>query len=251
MNPYLPDVARFDSISIGIFFVAVACLAVAMVWLAVLFVIAVVKGWHRLRWPLGLLLIGLVVGAIPLAWTGLRAQIDLGPLDRQVDGERHLTLTGWDRPASDYDAALASRRDAVVLQMANPDVTDEVVAGIDGMDTLRELDLNDSAVTDEALATIAARPALEALRMARTQITDEGFREHLANKESIDNLDVRGTAVSPETLAAWVAAKPGRRVLPRPPAPAPPDPSPEGDAVAGGDPSQDDRPDTESEPSPP
>ncbi|WP_182830400.1 hypothetical protein [Tautonia rosea] len=135
--------------------------------------------------------------------------------------------------------------------MANPDVTDEVVAGIDGMDNLRELDLNDSAVTDEALATIAARPALEALRMARTQITDAGFREHLADKESIDNLDVRGTAVSPETLTAWVAAKPGRRALPRPPAPSPSDPAPEGDAVAVGESSQDDRPDTESEPSPP
>jgi len=42
--------------------------------------------------------------------------------ERLVDGQAHLTLTGWDR--DDY-SVLQARPQTVVLQMANADVTDE------------------------------------------------------------------------------------------------------------------------------
>lgn len=210
---FLPDIARFDSLSIGVFFAALTCLTIALTWLTVLLVISIIKGWRRVRWPLGLLLVGLVVGALPLAWTGLRAQIDLGPLDRMVDGERHLTLTGWDRPATDYHAALATRHDAVVLQMANSDVADVALTDLALMNQLRELDLSDSAVTDASLPIIATLPALKTLKLARTKITDGGFTAHLANKQSLERLDVRATAIEPQTIAAWREVKPERRAL--------------------------------------
>jgi hypothetical protein len=159
------------------------------------------------------MLLGLLLGAGPLLWGGLgREVVDLGPRERVVDGGRHLSLTGWDRPASDY-ALLRSRPDATVVQMANPDVTDEVVASLSDMERLAELDLTDTKLTDAGLATVAALPALEKLRVSRTAITDAGFRQHLLEKESIELLDVRGTAVAPETITAWKSKKPGRRAL--------------------------------------
>lgn len=213
VSRFLPDVARFDSLTVGFFFVALACLVAGLAWLGVLVVAALVKGWRRVRWPVGLLVLGAVVGAVPLTWTGVRDQIDLGPLDRTVDGERHLTLTGWAHPATEYRPALRPRLDAVVLHMANPDVTDEVVAELAGMGRLRELDLNDTGITDASLAVIAALPALESLKLARTKVTDAGFRAHLIGKESLTRLNVQGTAVTPETVAAWREARPDRRAL--------------------------------------
>jgi hypothetical protein len=217
LQQYLPDVARFDSWTIGLFFAAVTCLVIALVWLGVLLIVAIVKGWKRVRWPLGLLLIGILIALIPLAWTEVRTQIDLGPLDRLVDGQRHLTLTGWDRGSSDYQPVLASRRDTVLLQMANPDVTDAIVGELKDLKKLKELDLNDTAITDASLPVIAALPELKSLKLARTKITDSGFRDHISGMGSLENVNVQGTDVTPETLSAWTAAKEGRRALPRPP----------------------------------
>jgi hypothetical protein len=73
--------------------------------------------------------------AINFAMTHLSS---LGPLDKIVAGERHLTLTGWNQ--NDY-AVIATRPDTIVLQMANADVTDQTLQFIKGMKNLRELDL--------------------------------------------------------------------------------------------------------------
>ena len=61
----------------------------------------VVKGWPRTRGPALLLAVGLLAAFFPLAYTRL-APIDLGERVRIVEGEKHLTLTGWDR--KDYAA---------------------------------------------------------------------------------------------------------------------------------------------------
>lgn len=152
---------------------------------------------------------GLILASTPPLYTRM-VPIDLGPHERVVDGERHLTLTGWDR--RDY-GFLGSKSDAVVLQMANPDVDDAVVARLRGFDRLRELDLSESKVTDESLKTLAELPALASLRLKNTKITDAGFKASLAAKESLSRLDLTGTAVADETVAAWRAAKPGRRAM--------------------------------------
>lgn len=159
--------------------------------------------------PATILALGVALTAFPPAYTRL-VPIDLGPHERVVDGERHLTLTGWDR--EDY-GFLGSKSDAVVLQMANPDVDDAVVARLKGFDRLRELDLSGTKVTDEGLKALRDLPALATLRLRDAKITDAGFKESLAGKESLSRLDLTGTAVAGETVDAWLAAKPGRRAM--------------------------------------
>ena len=56
--------------------------------------------------PLALIVIGLTITAFPPTYQ-LLVPINLGPRERIVDGERHLTLTGWDR--KDY-SFLRSKR---------------------------------------------------------------------------------------------------------------------------------------------
>lgn len=159
--------------------------------------------------PAALLALGIALTAFPPVYTRL-TPIDLGPHERVVDGERHLTLTGWDR--RDY-GVLGSKSDAVVLQMANPDVDDATVTRLKGFDRLRELDLSDTKVTDEGLKALRDIPTLATLRLKNTKITDAGFKESLAGKESLTRLDLTGTGVSAEAVDAWLAAKPGRRAM--------------------------------------
>jgi len=127
-----------------------------------------------------------------------------------VDGERHLTLTGWDR--KDY-AVLRTMGDAVVLQMANPDVTDPVLEHLEGMDRLRELDLSDTQVTDAGLRRLRGLESLETLRLKGTAVTDRGMHETLETLPALRQLDLRGTAVRRELVDAWKAAGTGRRAL--------------------------------------
>lgn len=167
--------------------------------------------WRRGKaWgPLVVMGLGLALAAFPPVYY-LLTPIDLGPRDKIVDGERHVTLTGWDR--SDY-SVLGAIPDVVVLQMANPDVTDDVLKSLRGLDRLRELDLNDTAITDAGLMVLKDLPALESLRLKNTRITDAGFRGALAEKESLKRLDLTGTSVERETVDAWRKAGPGRRAM--------------------------------------
>ena len=58
------------------------------------------------RGPFILGLVGLIAAAGPPVVNRL-LPLDLGPRDTLVDGERHITLTGWDR--QDYGALTLSR----------------------------------------------------------------------------------------------------------------------------------------------
>jgi hypothetical protein len=159
--------------------------------------------------PLAVALAGLLLVAAPPAMNRWWP-VDLGPRDILVEGERHLTLTGWDR--DDY-RILQQKSDAVVLQIANPDVTDTTLELVRNLQQLRELDISDSQVSDAGLAILAELPQLERLRLARTGVTDAGFHQHLAKMESLRELDLRGTAVSAELVRAWRQSRPGRRAL--------------------------------------
>ena len=164
---------------------------------------------REVRWPVRLLLVGVLLVAVPPLLNRL-LPIDLGPYEKVVDGERHLTLTGWDQRRYDF---LAGERDLVVLQMANADVTDATLQFLTGMDKLRELDLNNTAITDAGLAPLARLPALERLRLKNTKISDAGFREILSQAPALRELDLSGTAVTAESVAAWRKEKPGRRAM--------------------------------------
>jgi hypothetical protein len=152
--------------------------------------------------PLAVLGGGLAVGATPFAYQNIYLRlVGLGERDRVIDGERALTLTGWDR--DDY-AILAEASDVAILEMGNPDVTDETLAVLLEMPNLRELTLNDTAVTDAGLATLARLPALEQLRIARTRITPEGLRRFLdAPPKQLRELDVSGNEIPTKILRSW------------------------------------------------
>ncbi len=166
----------------------------------------------RRTWePLLVLLLGAGVVASPHAIKYYqREYVDLGERLRTVDGEHHVTLTGWDR--DDY-SLLERLPDTVVLQMANPDVTDDTLQLIQGMSRLQELDLNDTQVTDAGLKILAKLPKLQRLRLRSTRITDAGFRESLMPLELLRNVDVTGTAVKGSTLREWKRASTGREYL--------------------------------------
>ncbi len=159
--------------------------------------------------PSLIMALGVCLAAFPPLYTRF-APVDLGPRERIVEGERHLTLTGWDR--KDYNL-LGSKADVVVLQMANRDVSDETLARLSGFANLRELDLSDSSVTDAGLLVLRDLPRLETLRLARTRITDPGFSRALQDKESLRMLDLSGTGVTRETVNAWKGLKPKRKAL--------------------------------------
>ncbi len=161
------------------------------------------------RWPILLLVVGLALAVGPPLVNRL-TPIDLGPYESIVEGERHLTLTGWDRTSYDF---LRNENDLVVLQMANADVSDATVRLLAGMSQLQELDLDNTAITDASLAALAGLPALEILRLKNTKISDQGFREHLAKSPTLRQLDLSGTGVSAESVAAWRKDKPGRGAM--------------------------------------
>ncbi len=153
---------------------------------------------------------GVLMAAGPPIYMKVRP-VDLGPRAVIVNGERHVTLTGWDQ--KDY-SVLRQYPSAVVLQMANSDVTDATLIELKGLKQLRELDLNGSQVTDAGLKVLGQElPALETLKLSGTAVTDAGLTESLALMESLKRLDLRGTKVSPEVLKTWREAKPSRRGL--------------------------------------
>lgn len=124
-----------------------------------------IRHFGAARAPLAVGLLGLLLAAGPPVVNRL-LPVDLGPRDTLVDGERHVTLTGWDR--DDY-RLVRGLTDVVVLQMANPDVSDTTLHLLGGLDQLRELDLNNTQVTDAGLALLAQLPGLQRLRLANTR----------------------------------------------------------------------------------
>ena len=119
----------------------------------------------------------------------------------RVDGKLHVTLTGI--PNFDYDR-LKEYEDADVLQMANPDVTDETLKKVVNLKLLTELDLTDTQTTDAGLAILRGCASLKKLRLANTKITDAGFREFVMPRDWIEDVDVSGTDVKGKTLRDWV-----------------------------------------------
>jgi hypothetical protein len=188
-------------------------------------------------WYLQVLVAGLAIAALGLLWLSARQRRPLGPLlvvllglliavtptavsyfcpieiverDKLVGNERHLYLTGWDQ--SDY-GWLRDKSDAVVVVMANPNVTDDTIEQLKDFQRLKTLDLNDTKVTDRALEKIAKLSNLTELHLERTFVTDSGVKDHLINHPKLMVLWLRSTKVTKEAADAFKSAKEGRRVI--------------------------------------
>lgn len=185
---------------------------VAVVVCAIVLILGIVfqKKWKRLWIPLMIGAGGIVIAVAPAVYTQAILQIDLGPREKIVDGQRHLTLTGWDGESYEF---LQTKTDTVVLQMANPDVDDDVLRNLKHWHDLRELDLNDTRVTDAGLEQLELLTTLVVLRLRNTKISQEGLDRLLTQLTEVRQLDIRGTQVDAEWVQAWKAERPGRRVL--------------------------------------
>jgi len=192
-------------------FLGLLLAAAGLLWLVArgIAVLLRLRAARQLRQPLLLLTAGLVLGAAPFAYQRLYlAVVGLGERERVIDGERTLTLTGWDRTGYEI---LRSKPDVAILEMGNKDVTDETLALLGDLPKLKELTLNDSSISDAGLATLARLPRLESLRIARTPITPEGVRAFLAAPPPrLRQIDVSGNGIPTSILRQWknAAAKP-------------------------------------------
>ncbi len=126
-----------------------------VVFLPVALPIFIIRHFKPAAWPLALMMAGLAVGSASIIYNKV-TPIDLGPYEKVVGDEVHLTLTGWDR--KDY-SILTAKPEVVVLQMANPDVTDTTLINLKGMSKLRELDISGSQVDDDGLKELEALAA--------------------------------------------------------------------------------------------
>lgn len=187
------------------------------------------------KWPLRLFAASLLLSAIPYAANAIHARyIPDGPIritvpvaasnpattqvagneDHQHDPpaatEIHLTYTGVAQP--NY-ATIAESPTAKVVQMANPDVTDETLQHLSSLTGLRELDLDHTSISDAGLECLQKFTGLEDLRLGHTGITDAGFRQHILPIKSLKRLNLIGTAVSSATVREWKAAGEGRKCL--------------------------------------
>ncbi len=187
------------------FWTGLGVLAIGVLWCLV----RLIRGPRNRLWiPVLAIVLGLGLMSAPAA-ISRQLPVDLGARERLVDGERHVTLTGWDGGSYDF---LDKRPDTVVLQMANDDVTDATLAYLQGMQHLVELDLNDTGVTDRGLGALSRLSNLETLRLRGTGITDSGFREFILPHATLKRLDLRQTSISKELIDQWKAAGTGRRV---------------------------------------
>lgn len=178
---------------------------IAFIWLLV----SLFRKPRRLVPPIFLMMLAFVLLVGP-ALISRTMSVSLGKIERIVDNELHVTLTGWDGESYTF---LQTKPEAIVLQMANPDVTDDTLSLLANMSRLRELDLNESSITDAGLAKLAKLPSLERLRLRGTKITDSGFRQHLMNSPTLKELDLRKTEVAVETVEEWKSQGASRRAL--------------------------------------
>ena len=168
-----------------------------------------IRHWPRTKPPAIVVVFGLVLTSIPPSYTRF-VPVDLDEYDQMVSGERHLTLTGWNK--SDY-SVLAARPDTVVLQMANEDVTDETLRYLATLQTLRVLDLSDTKVTDAGLERLKENPKLESVRVARTVVTDTGFDKVFDKLPALKQLDVSGSKITADRVQKWLDANPDRMAV--------------------------------------
>jgi len=168
------------------------------------------SGSRRVLAPLLLMLFGAGLVATPFLMTHYVQPLWRNPWEKTVDGELHVTLTGL----TDFDyKSLQHRPPIAVLQMANPDVNDATLDFLADQSQIYELDLNDTQITDAGLAKLQSLPKLKTLRLKNTKVTDDGFKQFLAPRDELIELDVRETDIPGATLRNWKKAKAERKFL--------------------------------------
>jgi len=166
--------------------------------------------------PVAVMFVGVLISVAPLA---INLIVPAKPQDTaavekkeiEVGGqkvfEERITLTGAKRE----EYAKLEGKNFAVVQWSNADVTDDDVAGLKGMTTLRELDLNNTQITDKTLELLAEIKTLKVLRIANTKATAEGVKKSLLPLSNLTELDVRGLKLTRKELNDWKAINAAER----------------------------------------
>jgi hypothetical protein len=216
-----------EPVLVGILATGIAVVVIAYYWLTVravaaskwwrvgyvppISVLYLLSGSGRVLAPLWLMIVGGAVAATPYLLTHyVQPLMPKSPWVKTVDGQTHATLTGL----KDFDySLLRSRKDIVVLQMANEDVNDATLENLRGLEAIQELDLNFTGITDAGLGVLRDLPLLKTLRIKNTGISDSGFRDTLSQINTLMEVDATGTQIKSATLRSWKSAKEGRKFL--------------------------------------
>jgi energy-coupling factor transporter transmembrane protein EcfT len=148
---------------LGLIWLLVVAFRVKFLWglglfLFPLLILVFVPKHFRVSWkPAAVIFLGCLMTATPFVTVRLFPEkIDLGERVKDVNGEIHITLTGWDR--KDY-SVLKQHSQAAVLQMANAEVTDATLEHLRGMENLYKLDLGNTQVTDAGMKVLKELPS--------------------------------------------------------------------------------------------
>ena len=84
------------------------------------------------------------------------------------------------------------------LHLSHTPITDEGLAHLPHVPTLRQIKLNQTAVTDTGLAALGMAPGLKHVELDGTTVTDAGLAELLEQVPGIERIEARGTGVGGE-----------------------------------------------------
>lgn len=131
-------------------------------------------------------------------------------VDEHADGTRTVSFKNWKGRPEDY--RLVKDYDKVInVSMGNPDVTDETLAHLTGLTTLKDLDLDTTQVTPNGLRQLTPLEHLETLRLNNAPNIDDGLWDVITALKALNTVEVLGTKVSKTAAEKWRAVDPKKR----------------------------------------
>jgi hypothetical protein len=190
-----------EKLSLPMLAVGAAMVAIGLLWLLI---VAFRSGFiTKALVPVFVVLLGAGVAiAIPVY-----NRLNPPPIQAtaQVFGDS-ITITGAKK---DQLGVVLGHKEWKTIQAANSGLTDEELAGLDGMTELEFIDLNDNPVTDATLERLLKLPKLTKLYMAKSKVSGETVKKLILDNPEckLTEIDFRGLTppVAGKSLREWQA----------------------------------------------
>ncbi len=131
---------------------------------------------------------------------------------RLVSLQSALTIDdSWQGTWQDLDLLRFLDR-VTTVEFSGPKITDEAVAPLANMRGLRRVHFKHARISDEGFAQLAACPNLEDVRVWYSPLTDKAL-EMVQKIKSLHQLEIFGTDIAPDSLAAVEQQLPGVRIV--------------------------------------
>ena len=193
-----------EKLSLPLLAVGAALVAIGLLWLLIVaFRCGFIK---RALLPLLLVLVGAGVAlAIPVYNRLYPPKVQD---TAQVFGDS-ITITGAKK---EHLGVVMGHKEWKTIQAANSGLTDDELAGLDGMTELEFIDLNDNPITDATLERLLKLPKLKKLFAAKTKISGDTVKKLvLENPENkLTEIDFRGLTppITGKEFREWQAKDP-------------------------------------------